>query len=179
MILNPSVTGLDFSYSKNDDAKFGLGAQVGTFLADGFALMVNAGADWSQPKDTYTLGTGVRCYFNTTGIYIGGGLDWERIRLKGGEHNNDWGVGIEAGYAYFLSRTVTIEPAVYYKWRFDDSDNSRFGIKVGFGFYFLKIIFVTYHRMCESIAHRCFNHDSEYEGRHESNFLLSYCFHKA
>ena len=136
MILNPSVTGLDFSYSKNDDAKFGLGAQVGTFLADGFALMVNAGADWSQPKDTYTLGTGVRCYFNTTGIYIGGCLDWERIRLKGGEHNNDWGVGIEAGYAYFLSRTVTIEPAVYYKWRFDDSDNSRFGIKVGFGFYF-------------------------------------------
>lgn len=38
-----------------------------------------------QPKDTYTLGTGVRCYFNTTGIYIGGGLDWERIRLKDGE----------------------------------------------------------------------------------------------
>lgn len=28
MILNPSVTGLDFSYSKNDDAKFGIGAQV-------------------------------------------------------------------------------------------------------------------------------------------------------
>ena len=48
MILNPSVTGLDFSYSKNDDAKFGIGAQAGTFLADGFALMVNIGADWSQ-----------------------------------------------------------------------------------------------------------------------------------
>ena len=29
MILNPSVTGLDFSYSKNDDAKFGIGAQAG------------------------------------------------------------------------------------------------------------------------------------------------------
>ena len=55
MILNPSVTGLDFSYSKNDDAKFGIGAQAGTFLADGFALMVNAGADWSQPVDIYTL----------------------------------------------------------------------------------------------------------------------------
>ena len=62
MILNPSVTGLDFSYSKNDDAKFGIGAQAGTFLADGFALMVNIGADWSQPKDTYTLGTGMRCF---------------------------------------------------------------------------------------------------------------------
>ena len=136
MILNPSVTGLDFSYSKNDDAKFGIGAQAGTFLADGFALMVNIGADWSQPKDTYTLGTGMRCYFNTTGIYLGGGFDWERVRYKGGSHNNDWGLGIEAVYAYFLSKTVTIEPAVYYKWRFDDSDNSRFGVKIGFGFYF-------------------------------------------
>ena len=45
MILNPSVTGLDFSYSKNDKAKFGVGAQVGTFFAEGIALMVNAGAD--------------------------------------------------------------------------------------------------------------------------------------
>ena len=60
MILNPSVTGLDFSYSKNDKAKFGIGAQAGTFLADGIALMVNVGADWSKPVDEYTLGTGMR-----------------------------------------------------------------------------------------------------------------------
>ena len=116
MILNPSVTGLDFSYSKNDKAKFGIGAQAGTFLADGIALMVNVGADWSKPVDEYTLGTG--------------------MRFSGGHHQTDWGLGIEAGYAYFLSRTVTIEPAVYYKWRFNDSDMSRFGVKVGFGFYF-------------------------------------------
>ena len=45
MILNPSVTGLDFSYSKNDDAKFGIGAQAGTFLADGFAFN---GKYWSR-----------------------------------------------------------------------------------------------------------------------------------
>ena len=41
-IINPSLSGLDFSYSKNDKAKFGIGAQAGTFLADGFALMVNS-----------------------------------------------------------------------------------------------------------------------------------------
>ena len=134
MILNPSVTGLDFSYSKNDKAKFGIGAQAGTFLADGIALMVNVGADWSKPVDEYTLGTGMRFYFNSTGVYLGGGLDWNRFRWSGGHHQTDWGLGI--GYAYFLSRTVTIEPAVYYKWRFNDSDMSRFGVKVGFGFYF-------------------------------------------
>lgn len=118
-IINPSLSGLDFSYSKNDKAKFGVGAQVGTFFAEGIALMVNAGADWSKPIDEYTLGTGVRFYFNKTGIYLGGGLDWNRFRWSGGKHQTDWGLGIEAGYAYFLSRTVTIEPAVYYKWRFN------------------------------------------------------------
>ena len=76
MILNPSVTGLDFSYNKNDKATFGIGAQAGTFLADGIALMVNLGADWSKPVDEYTLGTGMRFYFNSTGVYLGGGLDW-------------------------------------------------------------------------------------------------------
>lgn len=135
-IINPSITGLDFSYSKGDDAKFGIGAQVGTFLSDGFALMVNLGADWSKPIDKYSVGTGVRFYFNQTGVYLGGGIDWERNRWKGGYHHNDWGVGIEGGYAFFLSRTVTLEPAVYYKWRFNDGDLSRFGIKLGFGFYF-------------------------------------------
>ena len=85
-IINPSLSGLDFSYSKNDKARLGLGAQVGTFFADGIALMVNAGADWSKPVDEYTLGTGVRFYFNKTGIYLGGGVDWNRFRWSGGKH---------------------------------------------------------------------------------------------
>ncbi len=51
-IINPSLSGLDFSYSENDKAKFGVGAQVGTFLAEGIALMVNAGADWSKPIES-------------------------------------------------------------------------------------------------------------------------------
>ena len=99
--------------------------------SNGIGLTIN---DYGTSVD---LGSGSKITTDgSTGVYIGGGLDWERRRYKGGGHNNDWGLGIEAGYAYFLSRTVTIEPAVYYKWRFDDSDNSRFGIKVGFGFYF-------------------------------------------
>ena len=89
-IINPSLSGLDFSYSKNDKAKFGVGAQVGTFFAEGIALMVNAGADWSKPVDEYTLGTGVRFYFNKTGIYLGGGLDWNRFRWSGGKHQTDY-----------------------------------------------------------------------------------------
>lgn len=134
-VINPSLTGMNFSYSKGDKMQFGLGAQAGTFLVDGVALMVEAGADWSKPVDIYNLGVGGRYYFNKTGVYLGAGLDLNRIRMKGGDHNTNWGLGIEAGYAYFISRTVTIEPAVYYKWRFNDGDLSKFGIKIGFGIY--------------------------------------------
>lgn len=134
-IINPSVTGLDFSFNNDDKAQFGLGAEVGTFLGEGIALMVNASADWAKPRDIYTIGTGARFYFNKTGVYLGGGIDVNRIRYKGGEHSTAWGPSIEAGYAFFLSRTVTIEPAVYYKWRFNDGDLSKFGVKIGFGLY--------------------------------------------
>ena len=40
------------------------------------------------------------------------------------------------GYAYFLSRTVTLEPAIYYDQSFKShSDYSTVGFKVGIGVY--------------------------------------------
>jgi hypothetical protein len=56
--------------------------------------------------------------------------------LKGGVEEDDYAFGVEAGYAYFLSKTVTIEPAVYYDMSFKDGDYSKIGLKIGFGFYF-------------------------------------------
>lgn len=58
-----------------------------------------------------------------------------RYNWKVGD-TTDFALGAEAGYAFFLTRTVTIEPAVYYDLSFKDSDWSKFGLKVGFGFYF-------------------------------------------
>ena len=44
--------------------------------------------------------------------------------------------GFEVGYAYFLSRTVTLEPAIYYDQSFKShSDYSTVGFKVGIGVY--------------------------------------------
>ena len=44
--------------------------------------------------------------------------------------------GVEVGYAFFISRTVTIEPAIYYDQSFKDhSKYSTVGLKVGFGIY--------------------------------------------
>lgn len=44
--------------------------------------------------------------------------------------------GIEVGYAFFLNRTVTIEPAVYYDQSFKNhSDFSKIGLRIGVGVY--------------------------------------------
>ena len=123
-IINPSLTGLNFSYSNSEKAQFGIGAKAGAFLAEGIPITI-----WYIKNNEKTNLT-------KSGVFLGAGLDLNRYSMKGGHTGTEWGVGIEAGYAYFLSRTVTIEPAIYYKWRFNDSDLSKFGLKVGFGFYF-------------------------------------------
>lgn len=91
-IINPSLTGLNFSYSNSEKAQFGIGAKAGAFLAEGIALMVEASADWSKPIDVYTIGTGTRFYFNKTGVFLGAGLDLNRYRMKGGPlvPNGEW-----------------------------------------------------------------------------------------
>lgn len=135
-LINPSITGLDFSYNKAQKANFGISAEAGNFLADDVALIVKLGADWSKTVDTYDLSAGARYYFEQTGIYVGANLDATRINYDGkGNNLHGWGLGFECGYAFFISHTVTVEPSVYYKWRFNDGDLSKFGFKIGFGIY--------------------------------------------
>lgn len=61
-ILNPSITGLEFSHDTGTDkTSFGLEAKGGAFLLDNIALLVHAGAAWNtggSDLDVYTLGVG-------------------------------------------------------------------------------------------------------------------------
>jgi len=134
--VNPSLTGLELSHSSFEDFSFGFEAKGGAFLMDNVALMVNLGAEWTENIDWYTVGVGGRYYFNRNGIYLGGGLKMNRLVPDFGSNINDFALGLEAGYAYFITKTVTIEPAIYYDLSFKDSDYSKFVIKVGFGIYF-------------------------------------------
>ncbi|WP_321479599.1 hypothetical protein [uncultured Bacteroides sp.] len=134
-MVNTSMTSMDFSYSDSDKGHLGFLAEGGTFLEDNIALLLTLGADWSDPKDTYTLGANGRYYFEKTGVYLGAGLNMKRW-YYGGTHASDYALGLQGGYAYFLSRTVTIEPAVYYDLSLKNGNNSKIGFKLGFGFYF-------------------------------------------
>lgn len=132
--VNPSVTGLNLSYNTGtDNTSFGFDAHVGAFLVDNTALLVRTGAQWNGgATDVYKLGVGGRYYFDTIGMYLGINVNINRYDGQGSDKVRV-GCGAEAGYAFFLSHTVTIEPAVYWDL---NKDRSELGLKVGFGFYF-------------------------------------------
>ena len=44
-------------------------------------------------------------------------------------------IGAEVGYAFFINRSVTIEPTLYYDHSFKDSNYSTVGLKLGLGIY--------------------------------------------
>lgn len=135
-IVNPSLTGLNFSHSNKESNKFGLNAQVGTFAADNFAVLVTLGGDWEKNLDIYHLGAGGRYYLESCGIFFGAGGKIKHWKPKHEGSVTDYALSGEMGYAFFLSRTITVEPSVYYDLSLKSSDYSKVGIKVGFGFYF-------------------------------------------
>ncbi len=136
-VVNPSLTGLDFSHdTESGKTSLGLEAQGGAFVVDNVALLLHMGASWNaygSDTDLYTLGVGVRYYFDQVGVFVGTNVNVDRWDFGRSDNDTKLSLGLEAGYAFFLSRTVTIEPGAYLNM---NDDRSKFGLKVGFGFYF-------------------------------------------
>lgn len=133
-IVSPSLTGLELSHDTGTDkTSFGLEVKGGAFLIDNVALLVNGAAKWNENgADIYSLGVGGRYYFSNVGVFLGANVNVDRYDW-GNLDDTKFSFGMEAGYAFFLSRTVTIEPAAYWN---VNGDRSKFGVKVGFGLYF-------------------------------------------
>lgn len=138
ILVNTSISGLDLSYSKTEKGHFGFQAGGAYFFLDNLAVVGELGGDWSSPSDTYKLAAKARYYLDRIGIYFSSGLQLSSIHFddKKRDNINDLAVLFELGYAYFLSKTVTLEPAIYWDLSAKDSDHSKIGFKIGFGFYF-------------------------------------------
>lgn len=134
-VFNPSITGLNLSYSKLEKTTFGLEALGGAFIVDNVALLVNLGASWSDYVDVYAAGVGGRYYIEQVGVYLGAGFKVQRLDGSGIDQTN-FSVCPEVGYAFFIGKNITLEPAVYYDVVFNRSDRSKVGLKLGFGIYF-------------------------------------------
>lgn len=129
--VGASLTGLDLSYSKGEKMSIGLNAMGGYFLMDNIMVNGNIGLQTNEGKraNEFTIGAGARYYFVENGIFVGTNVNFSHV-----QHTyTDVMPQVEAGYAFFINRSVTIEPAIYFRPSFQNSDRTRFGIKVGIG----------------------------------------------
>ena len=129
-----SLSSLDLSYSGSSELKFSINAQAGYLFADNLMAVGTVAYNHvgsSDVSDYVSVGAQGRYYIIQNGLYLGLGAKYVH---SGGY--NDVMPGLEVGYAYFVSKTVTVEPAVYYDQSFKDhSDFSTIGFKVGVGVY--------------------------------------------
>lgn len=129
-----SLTGLNLSYNGSEELSLGIQAKAGYFFEDDMMLLAQAEYKHSGlegVKDYWALGAQGRYYIEQNGIYLGTG-----VKLIHTGSYNDVMPGVEVGYAFFVSKQVTIEPAVYYDQSFKNhSDYSTVGVKVGIGIY--------------------------------------------
>ena len=129
-----SLTGLNLSYNGSEELSLGIQAKAGYFFEDDMMLLAQAEYKHSGlegVKDYWALGAQGRYYIEQNGIYLGAGM-----KLIHTGSYNDVMPGVEVGYAFFVSKQVTIEPAVYYDQSVKNhSDYSTVGVKVGIGIY--------------------------------------------
>lgn len=131
--INGSFTGINISHNGFIEDNFGLGLSVGNFLEDNFALIVNSEIAHYEKS----LGAQVKYYLPNTGAFGGIGMEYKTIDYFDGGDKHITCFTPEIGYAFFLNKTVTIEPVIYYNYSLTKpSDYSKFGVKVGLGFYF-------------------------------------------
>jgi len=133
--VGASLTGLNMSYNGGEGLNFGIEAKGGYILANN--LMVLGSLSYQHNgndavADHFTVGVGGRYYIIQNGLYLG-----VNAKLLHANHNyNDLMPGVEVGYAFYINRSVTIEPAIYYDQSFrKHSDYSTIGLKVGVGVY--------------------------------------------
>ena len=133
--IGASLTNVDLSYNGLNKGHFGLGAKAGYLIADDWMLLGQL--DYQKTKDvpySLTLGPGIRYYIQQNGLYMGASA-----LFKHADDYNDFMPSIQIGYAFFISRTVTFEPEIFYEHSFKDHSNySTAGIRLGVGIYLFK-----------------------------------------
>ena len=128
-----SLSTAGLSYSKNQDWNAGIHAKGGYLFEDDWMITANVGYDYRKMGyNSFMAGAGVRYYIVQNGLYLGAGANYVR------EHDyDDFMPTAQLGYAFFLNRTVTLEPEIYYNQSLRNHGiYSGFGVRIGIGIYF-------------------------------------------
>ena len=134
--VSASLSNLGLSYSKTEDWKLGMHARAGYLFEDDWMALGTIGYDYysnhSIHSNLFTAGVGLRYYIEQNGLFLGAGANYVHE-----DRYDDFMPTVELGYSFFLNRTVTLEPSVYYNQSLKDHSNySGFGLRIGVGIYF-------------------------------------------
>ena len=131
--LGASLSGFDMS-SQAKKFHLGLDAKLGYLFADNLMLLGEVSYDKTEECPySLSVGGGGRYYIIQNGLYLGAGL-----KYKHAFEYNDVVPNLHLGYAFFLSRTVTLEPELYFDFSTKSSDYSAYGLRIGIGVYLFK-----------------------------------------
>ncbi|MBO5579684.1 MAG: outer membrane beta-barrel protein [Prevotella sp.] len=131
--IGAGLTGFDIS-SQAKKFHLGISAKAGYLFMDN--LMATAQIGYEHLKDSpdvFTLGGGARYYIIQNGLYLGASLKYYHT-----DNYNDFRPGVQLGYAFFISRTVTIEPELYIDFSTKKFEDSAYGLGVSLGIYLFK-----------------------------------------
>ena len=132
--VSAGLSSLDLGYHGTDKWKLDAQVKAGYLLERDWMILSNVGMGLYQDvPDTYSLGAGIRYYIEQNGLFVGCGANY----IHANKSFNDVMPTVNLGYAFFLNRTVTIEPELYYNQSLrNHHDYSGFGFRIGLGIYF-------------------------------------------
>ena len=117
-----AFTGTGFSLTESN---FALSVDGGYFFKDNFAIQIGAG--YFSSSSEFIFKTGAKYYLASKFPL---GVDFN-VSTDGGSSNSS--LGLSAGYAWFISNNISIEPTIRYG--ISSSDNSL-GSHIGIYIYF-------------------------------------------
>lgn len=133
--VGASLSSFDLSYSGLTKGCIGVQGKVGYLLVDN--LMALGQLSYEKQQDVpsvLTVGAGGRYYIEQNGLFLGASALYKHI-----DSYDDFMPSVQVGYSFFVSRTVTIEPELYYEQSFKNhSDYSKFGLRIGIGVYLFR-----------------------------------------
>ena len=129
-----ALSGLNLTYNSTEKWNLDLQAKAGYLFIDNWMVTGQVEYDYRKySPNVFKAGAGLRYYIEQNGLYLGLGANYVHMNHS----YDDFMPTAQIGYSFFLNRTVTIEPEIYYNQSLKDhSDYSGFGLRIGFGIYF-------------------------------------------
>lgn len=132
--VGASASGFDLSFNDMEKLTLGLQTYAGYLFEQDWMVVGQVGLVTSKYQpDMFTAGLGLRYYLERNGLFFTLGANY----VRQSEDYHDFMPSVNVGYAFFLNRTVTLEPQVYYNISTKNfGDYSRFGVRIGLSVYF-------------------------------------------